>query len=343
MHMKSSSGFAWVILALLMPLNGGIRQQLKREREVAVADVADLDEPPAKLKTHRYGGRDRRPGQCIGDFLKGLYKIGRITSPEFQEGCEADSSRVGSDPLSQKIAKSGSSGRNKGVCHRDIMKTLGRQSDRPQVYDTDIDFWDSQTQSKVRQPCHFLLPSEILDYEARKSGIENWVGIHDNACLQSTYETWCHSVGLTHSDPDILALGMWGDSAVISPSESLFILLINCLSGICHQRFWVCAFGKKVVCQCGCYGRCTFDAIFKVLQWDLGVMKCGQRPAIRDDGVPFSLSKKIGDKARDLARRTNKRFKTRGGVIQKRGAVIPRLIGLDSNFNYVIYIIGLYA
>ena len=103
----------------------------------------------------------------------------------------------------------------------------------------------------------------------------------------------------------------------------------------------MCAFGKKVVCQCGCYGRCTFDAIFKVLQWDLGAMLCGERPAIRDDGVPFSLSKKIGDKARHKARLKNKRFMTRGGVIQKRGAVIPRLIGLDSNFNYVIYIVGL--
>ena len=329
---------AYIILCyigVLMPLQGGIRQQLQRERPAA--DVAD--EPPAKLKTHRYGGRDNRAGQSVGDFLKSMYLIGRITAPEFQEGAAASSSssRDGSDPLSLKVGKAANAGANPNSAHRDIMKILGKRSDRPEVYDTDIWFWDKQTQSRTKQSCHFLLPSETLDYEARKSGIEDWVGIRDNACLQSTFESWCNhpQIKLTHSDPDIVALGMWGDSAVISPSESLFILLINCLSGICHKRFWVCAFGKKVVCQCGCFGRCTFDSIFRVLQWDLGVMLCGERPAIRDDGVPFSQSKRTGDQKRHKARIKHKRFKMRGGVIQKRGDAFPRLIGLDSIFFLV--------
>jgi hypothetical protein len=312
-----------LLLALLMPLNGGIRQQLRRARDDAIAadaDIADPGEPPAKLKTHRYGGRDNRSGLSIGQFLKGMYLIGRISAPEFQEGSAASSS---SDPISKKISKAGNSGAQRNTMHRDIMKVLDKATDRPQVYDTDICFWDRKTQSSVMQPCHFLLPSEILDYEVRKSCIEDWAGIRSNACLQSTFETWCHDVGLNHSDPDILAFGMWGDSAVISPSESLFVLLVNCLSGICNKRFWVCAFGKKAVCQCGCYGRHTFDSIFRVLRWDFGQLLSGERPSIRDDGVPFSDSKRIGDKARHKARLKNKRFMIRGGVIQKRGAVNP--------------------
>ena len=109
---------------------------------------------------------------------------------------------------------------------------------------------------------------------------------------KDTFDEWCAGVGLNSSDPDVLALGLWGDGAVISAKESLFVLLLNCLSGICNRRFWVCAFGKKVVCQCGCYGRHTFDSIFKVLQWSFAAMH------VRDDGVPFSAGERIGDKAR---------------------------------------------
>ena len=311
----------WLDFFCLMPLQGGIRQQLARAREDPVDAVAD--EPPAKLKTHRYGGRDNRAGHNVGDFLKSLYLIGRISAPEFQEGAAADANRPGCAAFSKQIAKTGTSGHHRYNTHRDTMTILSNQSDRPPVYDTDITVWDSRLERKVEQPCHFLLPSEILDYEVRKTGIENWVGIRDNACLQSTFETWCDDVELNHSDPDIMALGIWGDSAVISPSESLFILLVNVLSGICHKRFWVCAFGKKVMCQCGCFGRHTLDSIFRVLRWDLAALLCGERPSIRDDGVPFSESNRVGDKKRHRARKKNKKFLARAGVIQKRGAVTP--------------------
>ena len=56
---KTSSGHG--LIFVFMPLQGGIRQQLARAREDPVDAVAD--EPPAKLKTHKYGGRDNRAGQ----------------------------------------------------------------------------------------------------------------------------------------------------------------------------------------------------------------------------------------------------------------------------------------
>ena len=311
----------FIIIAIVMPLVGGIRQQLRRAREEAVAanDDVDIAEPaPAKVKTHRVGGRSRET-RSIGSFLKEMYLIGRISGPEFQEGSAASVHSEASDPIVKKVGKTGNSGAHRGNTHRDIMNTLSKTSDRPQVYETDICFWDARNASQVWQPCDFLLPHEILDYEIGKGRLEDWSSIRNNIHLQSTFEKWCGDVGLNSSDPDVLALGMWGDSAVIGHSESLFVLLINCLSGIVNKRFWVCAFGKKVVCQCGCHGRHTFDSIFKVLQWSFGQLLAGERPAIRDDGIPFSASKRVGDQARHKARSKNKKLRARGGCIQKRG------------------------
>ena len=70
-----------------MPLQGGIRQQLRRDREVAEGanDDEELAEPPpGKLKTHRAGGRNTE-NISIGSFLKEMYLIGRVSAPEFQE------------------------------------------------------------------------------------------------------------------------------------------------------------------------------------------------------------------------------------------------------------------
>ena len=65
-----------------MPLAGGIRDQLRRAREVAEpANDDDIAEPPqTKVKTHRYGGRNAEK-QSIGNFLKDMYLIGRISGP----------------------------------------------------------------------------------------------------------------------------------------------------------------------------------------------------------------------------------------------------------------------
>lgn len=304
-----------------MPLHGGIRQQLRRDREVAEGanDDEELAEPPpVKLKTHRAGGRNTE-NISIGSFLKEMYLIGRISAPEFQEGSAASVNSQADDPITKKVSRTGASGAHRGNAHRDIMVHLGKQSDRPEVYETDICFWDSNTESQVWLPCDFLLPHEVMDYEIGKGRLEDWSRLRNNPHLQSTFDEWCAGVGLNSSDPDVLAFGLWGDSAVISAKESLFVLLFNCLSGICNRRFWVCAFGKKVVCQCGCYGRHTFDSIFKVLQWSFAAMLSGLKPSIRDDGVPFSASKRIGDKARHQDFVKNKRMRAKGGVIQKRG------------------------
>ena len=127
-----------------MPLNGGIKQQLKRDREsaesVEAGDHQDdgIDEvTQAKLKTHRAGGRSTNR-KSIGQYLKEMYLIGRLSAPEFQEASAASVHSSASDSLCSKISTTGKSGDHRYNCHRDIMKHLDKLTDRltdsPQIF-----------------------------------------------------------------------------------------------------------------------------------------------------------------------------------------------------------------
>ena len=137
-----------------------------------------------------------------------MYLIGRISGPEFQEGSAASVHSEASDHLVRKVSKSGNSGTHRGNTHRDIMKHMDETSDGPQVYQTDVCFWDQTAGCQKMQPCDFLLPHEILDYQVGRGRLEDWAGIRNNGSLQSTFDNWCGDVGLDSSDPDVLALGM---------------------------------------------------------------------------------------------------------------------------------------
>ena len=99
---------------------------------------------------------------------------------------------------------------------------------------------------------------------------------------------------------------------------TLNLMLFNVLSGICRTRFWISAFSKRVCCQCGCKGRCTFDSFWRILVWAMTCWMSGDHPVVRDDGIRFDQSKWRGDKRRAQRARVGKKMHTRGGVMQKR-------------------------
>lgn len=46
----------------------------------------------------------------------------------------------------------------------------------------------------------------------------------------------------------------------------------------------ICVIRKVDLCQCGCRGQCTFDAIMKVIAWSMNVLATGRFPRRRHDG-----------------------------------------------------------
>ena len=65
-----------------MPLNGGIKQRLRQDRQGEVAEPIVASE--SKQRTFSGGGRQR--SNTIGGFLTGMYLCGRISAPDLQEG-----------------------------------------------------------------------------------------------------------------------------------------------------------------------------------------------------------------------------------------------------------------
>ena len=86
-------------------------------------------------------------------------------------------------------------------------------------------------------------------------------------------------MGISSTD-GIIPMGVWGDAAPYHTRDSLFLLLVSPLSVRDRSRMWVCAFSKRMVCCCGCRGRCTFEGCFKILAWSFTALACGVWPKV---------------------------------------------------------------
>ena len=84
-----------------------------------------------------------------------------------------------------------------------------------------------------------------------------------------------------------LPIGLWGDSAVLHKRDSLHMLLWTVLSGSVRKRFWLCACNKRLLCQCGCKGRCTYDGIWAVISWMFRALLTMTYPRVDHTGRPF--------------------------------------------------------
>ena len=85
-----------------MPPKGGVRQQLQRAREERAAEERAVEAPvpedgPGETRdtTRSYATGGRKRARSIGEFVSGLYLVGRLSAPEVQEGAEAASSSSG--------------------------------------------------------------------------------------------------------------------------------------------------------------------------------------------------------------------------------------------------------
>ena len=84
-----------------------------------------------------------------------------------------------------------------------------------------------------------------------------------------------------------LPLSLWGDSATFNNRDSLHLLTFTVLSGWCRRRFWICGFNKRLLCQCGCYGRCTYDGIWLVIAWMFRALLAKRHPTRDHLDRPF--------------------------------------------------------
>ena len=73
---------------------------------------------------------------------------------------------------------------------------------------------------------------------------------------------------------------------------------MNFLQQPTGERVPVFAISKMYVCACGCLGRCTWDSVFKVINWSLRALAAGTHPTIDPAGQPLKdkCSRDLGGK-----------------------------------------------
>ena len=138
-----------------MAPKGGVRQRLRELREDMNEDERARDGGAEevtedKARTYSTGGRKR--ARTVGEFVSGLYLVGRLSAPELQEGAAAasssSSSSAGPSSLTEELARAGADGRHRGNISRDVISTMSKRSKKPPVYSTKVLFWDEKKQEK---------------------------------------------------------------------------------------------------------------------------------------------------------------------------------------------------
>jgi hypothetical protein len=90
-----------------------------------------------------------------------------------------------------------------------------------------------------------------------------------------------HPVVVAHPDEVVNPVNLFVDAVPYSNTDSVIgWWLINLMTG---ERYLFAALRKKVVCQCGCRGWCTFHAVWVVIAWFLNAMAEKVFPLSRHD------------------------------------------------------------
>ena len=75
--------------------------------------------------------------------------------------------------------------------------------------------------------------------------------------------------------------------------KSVECLTWNVLSlGMQSTRRLFACIGKEFICQCGCKGKHTLNAMYEVMLWSFMVMMEGQFPRCRHNGDPWAKQPK---------------------------------------------------
>ena len=215
-----------------------------------------------------------------------------------KDGREVPDSRNSSRALQRAVAKSNS---NNTSC-------------KPPLVEIDLPLWDCDREAAIPTAVSFSLPHLILDSLPQDRLHEYCELSAAQAGVRKDLETWLARTGVDPEPPSppIAACALWGDGAPYSTKDSLQLLVMTLISGNHSFMWWVVAFGKQVLCRCGCKGRHTYDAMWSVLAWSFRAAAAGIHPRVDHLGAAF----KPGTPMAQLAGRP---MRLRGALLAKRG------------------------
>lgn len=222
------------------------------------------------------------PPSTIDQWLLNEFKTGQLSATQLQEAakCVTQTTRHEMETV-KTFAKLGKSGERPGNCHRDLVGKLEHIA--PRTYVAKIPMWNHRLGCKENKDVEFLLPHEVIDYEVSRDP-DAFKNLEVPQEVKDAVEEWCGRVGVHSSEEQtVLGLGVWGDTAPYSKRDSLALFLFNILGAPGHagRRHWVTAIPKREMCNCGCSGRHSTEAVFQIMGWSLQCLMQGLYPKTR--------------------------------------------------------------
>jgi hypothetical protein len=242
---------------------------------------------------------------CSNEFLTCMYRSGKLTSEETSLGAAAIVSDhhvirnhdcVGLAKASARKLVKGRHGKvrvDSRNTSRNLLRALAKQQRKgPRLmapYMAMVPLWDNVEERSVSKQVACLPIHETLDCLVNDGEQDSWCALDASQHgLQNDLNEWASRVDMSDAtSKPIAAIKIWGDSAPLNARNSLYLLTWSVLSGVCHTPFWFVAITKTMVCQCGCFGRCTFQKLFSILAWSFRALLAGEYPAFDDEGHPF--------------------------------------------------------
>ncbi|CAK0863488.1 unnamed protein product [Prorocentrum cordatum] len=229
---------------------------------------------PAGLASFFLGPRLCRSQQ----FLKRKFAKHRFSATDVVEASQAFCSDAPTE--TPRVVQDWGSVQKGGNAYRGLMRRLDK-IDLPPVYQAALPSWDPLRNQKATMLTNFLLPHEMLHHMVQPSTVHEWCTFAPEVSpLNDVLKEWGETLKPPRDTTTELfaSLGLWGDSAPYSKRDSVYLL--------------------TYVCQCGCYGRHTFEEAWRVMGWSLRALADGHFPRVRHDQNPYNKSSGVGDRDR---------------------------------------------
>ena len=207
---------------------------------------------------------------------------------EWSQGCE----------LTEKLARSGSSGVYSGNILRDVL-SAARSVDLVASVCKPYVFFAGKNKHLVEM----FLPHEILAHlSINNGGVEDLVMTEEQFSLSEglgpLLRKWGDDVGFDGNLRECPVIGIhcdgvsYGASLRAGHQSSIISASLNVCSArelaFRHHRHPLFVVHKNHMCDCGCAGYDTYQEIHEVLSWSFSCLKEGLTPTHRHDGSEFT-------------------------------------------------------
>ena len=90
----------------------------------------------------------------------------------------------------------------------------------------------------------------------------------------------------------LVPIGIHGDGVALHKRMSMEVISFDICSAPKSKKYCFSVVEKQDLCDCGCGGRCTLDAMLEIFRWSLMVLYTGNTPQQRHDGTAWLPSDK---------------------------------------------------